>query len=235
MKLALMQPYLFPYLGYIQLVAAADRFVLYDDVGFRSGGWINRNRLLDPVTGTPFWLTVPVRAGRRINETAIAGPARWREKLLRRIEACYRKAPYFASIRAQVETSLMNPEPNLAAFLRTSLEATLAILGIETPLVGSSAGYGNADLAASARVIDIVQREGASTYLNAEGGRALYSPAEFAARGLRLEFLEHVERPYPQSGGHPFVPRLSILDVLMHNHPDEIRGFLADFRLTSPD
>src|SRR5262249_32124069 len=37
MTLALMQPYLFPYIGYFQLVAASDVFVVYDDVQYRKG------------------------------------------------------------------------------------------------------------------------------------------------------------------------------------------------------
>ena len=49
--LALMQPYFLPYLGYWQLLAAADQFVLYDEVNYIKGGWINRNRIL--INGQP--------------------------------------------------------------------------------------------------------------------------------------------------------------------------------------
>ncbi len=43
---ALAQPYLFPYLGYLQLIAAVDQFVLHDDVQYIHQGWVNRNRIL---------------------------------------------------------------------------------------------------------------------------------------------------------------------------------------------
>jgi hypothetical protein len=46
MKLAVMQPYLFPYIGYFQLINAVDKFVIYDDVNFIKQGWINRNTIL---------------------------------------------------------------------------------------------------------------------------------------------------------------------------------------------
>jgi hypothetical protein len=238
MKLAIMQPYFFPYLGYFQLAAAADRFVLYDDADFSPGGWINRNRLLDPSSGRPFWITIPVRdAGprRRIDALAIGGPARWREKLLRRIAASYRQAPHFADAWPVVEHALANREPRLAPFLRAALESTFDYLGIRTPLVESSSLSGDRHLAGPARVIDMALGAGAETYLNAEGGRGLYAEADFAARGLRLQFLEHLERPYPQAGGHPFVPRLSVIDAMMHHPPDALRGFLSDCRLDPPD
>ena len=58
MKLAIMQPYLFPYLGYFQLIAAVDKFVFYDDVNFIKNGWINRNRLL--ISGKVNYITIPL-------------------------------------------------------------------------------------------------------------------------------------------------------------------------------
>ncbi|NER65066.1 WbqC family protein, partial [Pseudomonas sp. MAFF212427] len=51
-----MQPYFFPYLGYFQLIAAADCFVVYDNVQFIKRGWIERNRYL--LQAEPRWFGV---------------------------------------------------------------------------------------------------------------------------------------------------------------------------------
>ena len=99
MKLAIMQPYFLPYLGYFQLMAAVDRFVVYDDVRFIKGGWINRNRIL--VKGRDHLLTVPLSGAspnRNINEIQLTTQTAWKKKLLRTVELAYRRAPYFEQI-----------------------------------------------------------------------------------------------------------------------------------------
>ena len=59
MKLAIMQPYIFPYLGYFQLLNSVDHFVFYDDVNFIKGGWVNRNQLL--INNQNKFFTVPLK------------------------------------------------------------------------------------------------------------------------------------------------------------------------------
>jgi len=230
MTVAIMQPYLFPYLGYFQLIAAADRFVIYDDVAFSRGGWINRNRLLDPDSGSPFWITVPVGPPDRIDLTEIASPGRWREKLLRRIEASYRTAPYFPTVWPMVEECLSSGETALGPYLSNTLRRTVAYLGIDTELVSSSQSHpASRDLSGADRVLAIAEAEGASTYLNAEGGTALYDAERFRSAGITLAFLHHQEIPYPQSLPG-FAPRLSIIDAMMHNSPTALAQFLTHYQ-----
>jgi hypothetical protein len=40
MKLAIMQPYFFPYIGYYQAINAVDKYILYDNLNFIKEGWI---------------------------------------------------------------------------------------------------------------------------------------------------------------------------------------------------
>ena len=58
MKLGIMQPYYLPYIGYWQLLNAVDKYVIYDDVNFIKGGWINRNRILN--NGVVQYFNVPM-------------------------------------------------------------------------------------------------------------------------------------------------------------------------------
>jgi hypothetical protein len=95
-SLAIMQPYFFPYLGYWQLIHAVDRFIIYDDVNYIKGGWINRNRLL--INGEPSYITVPLNqssSNKRICDIALDQSSLWRNKLVKMVEMTYRKSPYF--------------------------------------------------------------------------------------------------------------------------------------------
>jgi len=228
MKLAIMQPYAFPYLGYFQLLQAADRFVLLDDVTFIKQGWINRNRILGP--HGPLRFTLPVEGAgshRRLCDLHLTATTRWRDKLLRTIEQTYRRAPGFERAWPVVEASLRHPERRLTGWLRHSLEQVCGALGVTTPMISAAAVHPAGGDRGLDRVLEICRREGASEYLNAEGGRALYPARAFAARGLRLRFVEHHPRPYAQGGG-PFVERLSIIDALMFNSPAELARLLDD-------
>lgn len=230
MKLAIMQPYLFPYLGYFQLLAAVDRFVVYDDVAYIKGGWVNRNRWL--VGGKPAYFTVPVRDAssfRSIADTEVAsGP--WPRKLLATFRQEYGRAPYFPAAMALLERIVGLDEPSIGRRAVASVRAVAAHLGLTTDFVESSAGYGNADLRAAARVIDICRREGAVVYVNAIGGQALYNRDEFADRGIALRFLRSVPTAYQQFN-ETYVPGLSILDVIAYCSPQAIRGHLSEYEL----
>jgi hypothetical protein len=210
-----MQPYLFPYLGYFQLLSAVDRFVLYDDVAFIKNGWVNRNRVL--VGGEVQYLTVPVRAamGVAIRETPVDASNLNVRKLRAKLEHGYRKAPHRDEGLALFdEVMAVAPDATIADLARHSVKAVARLLDIKTRFVDSSTVYGNAALKGADRVLDVCRREGATEYCNAPGGRGLYDPATFAKAGIALRFLQPDLTPYAQPEAAAFVPGLSILDVL---------------------
>jgi WbqC-like protein family len=231
MTLAVMQPYLFPYIGYFQLIGAVDRFVIYDDVSYIKGGWINRNRWL--VGGTPDHFTFPVRDAssfRRIADMRLTEGGGWPPKLLKTFRQEYGRAPYFAAAFALLEEVVTLDESGVSRRAVASLRAVMGYLGMTTPLVETSACYGNADLRGVDRVIDICRREGATRYVNSIGGQKLYDVATFATAGIELQFLR--SRPVEYRQFHePFVPWLSVLDVIAFNPPDSVRTFLREYEL----
>jgi len=232
MRLAVMQPYFLPYLGYWQLLAAVDRFVVYDDVNYMPRGWVNRNRLL--IQGQVHYLTLPVRdasQNRRIDEILLVEDRRARRKLLRTIETSYRRAPHFATVFPVLESVFAFDSDKLADFLLNQIRSICRLLAIQTPLVASSRIYGNAALRSSERIIDICVRNQAAVYINPAGGRALYRAEDFQARGIRLQFLSAGTPDYPQGGAAPFVPQLSIVDPLMQIGVEGVRRHLAAYRL----
>lgn len=200
MKLGIMQPYAFPYLGYFQLINAVDLFVLYDDVAFEKQSWINRNALGARQGRQNF--TLPVhkpRLGQPISEMRLSEPKINQRKLLRTIDVLYRRAPHYKQVMPVLESAIVHDDENLARYLRHSLDVVTAYLGVSTPLVRSSERHRQIALQGQERVIDICRTEGAQIYINAEGGRQLYDEAKFRRHGIDLRFLLHEPRPYRQT------------------------------------
>lgn len=226
MKLAIMQPYLFPYLGYFQLVDAVDRFVFYDDVNYIKGGWINRNRLL--LGGGVSWFTIPLNGAsphKKINEVRVQPDDMWRRKLLASVRHGYSRAPYFRQAHSLLEEILQSGETSLSELACTSIVSVSRYLGLEVQFVHSAGRYGNEALSGSARILDICRQEGATEYHNLPGGEALYSPDSFRAAGIELRFVQCELDEYRQFGSS-FQSGLSILDVLMFNDPMSTRQLL---------
>lgn len=216
MKLAIMQPYFVPYLGYFQLMAAVDRFVLLDDVNFINRGWINRNRIL--LGGREHLITIPLRGAsqnQHINQIALSDDTPWRAKLLKTVEQAYRKASFFEETMPLVRTLLACQETGLAPYLRSSLTVLHAWLELPCLIVPSAAIYEEKAYKGAERILDICVQERATVYINPPGGKDLYAPGDFSAQGIQLRFLKPRLDQYEQ-GGAPFIPGLSIIDVLMH-------------------
>jgi len=229
-----MQPYLFPYLGYFQLLHAVDTFVVYDDVAFIKQGWINRNRIL--INGQPSYFTVPVKHASSfalIQDTIVDDDAqntRWVEKTLKTMDVAYRRAPEFGRVFPMVEAVLTSPTRRVAELATASIRAVLQVLDLRIEWVESSARYGNAHLKGEERVLAICRAEGATDYVNVAGGRELYSPERFAAEGIGLHFVR--PRPVQYRQFHdPYVPWLSIIDVLMFNTQEAARDLVMQYDL----
>lgn len=231
MKLGIMQPYFLPYIGYWQLLNAVDRYVIYDDVNFIKGGWINRNRILQ--NGAPAYINVPMIGAssfKRINEIQVNRDPRVMGKLLKTVEQNYRKAPSFESVMPLMERICRFEGDNLAEFLANSIRVVCDYLGITTTLVMSSQIEKDISLRAQDKVIDICRRQGATEYFNAIGGQTLYDQMSFARFGIRLQFLKTAAVTYSQGKG-AFVPNLSILEVLMFNPQPAVVTLLDQFEL----
>jgi hypothetical protein len=224
MKLAVMQPYFLPYLGYFQLMAAVDKFVVYDDVNFIKRGWINRNRIL--LNGQEHLFVIPLRRAsqnQRINEVALARDRPWRQKLLTTFRHAYRRAPQFYEIFPVISEIVNYPEESLNEYLHNSLRRIKSFLGIGAEVVRSSAIYENRSLKGQERILDICRQEKASVYFNLSGGKQIYDQELFRANGITLRFLEPPQISYEQFGA-PFLPSLSIVDVLMFNAVKKIQS-----------
>lgn len=232
MKLGIMQPYFLPYIGYFQLLNAVDEFVVYDNIKYTKKGWINRNRYL--VDGQDRIMSIPLKKDadhldvvqRRLSDLY----EKEAEALKRRISAAYRGAPFFDDAYPVFLRCVDCEERNLFGFLRNSIEQVADYLSIDTKIITSSTIGEQSGLKSQDRVLAICERRGADQYINAIGGRELYDKATFRSRGIELSFIQTDPIVYKQFD-KPFVPYLSILDVMMFNSKEDIRDMLGRFSL----
>lgn len=231
MKLGIMQPYFFPYIGYWQLMNAVDTYVIYDDVNFIKGGWINRNRIL--LNGEVKYFNVPMLGAspfKLINEVFVNNEPVLIKKNLKIIEAAYKKAPYFHEVYPLIEKVLNCGKDNIAEYITESFKIINNYLDIKTNLIVSSSIDKDCSLKGQDKVISICKILGATEYYNAVGGQSLYSFEDFQNAGLELKFLKTNDIEYKQFENN-FEPNLSIIDVLMFNSKEEVKNMLLDFSI----
>jgi hypothetical protein len=216
MKTAIMQPYFLPYVGYFQLIAAVNKFVLYDRIKYTKKGWINRNRML--LNGSDAIFSLPLKKGsdslevveREISDDFSPG------RLLAQFSGAYKKAPNFEETYELLRLMLNHDDRNLFRFIHYTLTQVCSHLGIDTDIqISSSLPFDN-ELKGEDKVLAICKAVGAKTYLNSIGGKEIYSRESFAEHGIELKFLNARTVEYRQFGAN-FVPFLSIIDLLMFN------------------
>lgn len=228
MTLGLMQPYLFPYIGYYQLAAAVDHFIFYDDVTFIKKGYINRNAIL--VEGQAARITLPIKnvsQNRLINEHLATEDIK---TLLRTIEQSYRKAPYFSVVMPLIERVIGSQDRNIAHIAASSIALVFDYLGIKKNFSFSSTMVHDRSNKSEDRVLAICHEMRVIRYINSAGGMDLYREHHFTQNGVELRFLKSLPISYKQFDAD-FVPYLSMIDVLMFNDRDATIALLKQYEI----
>ena len=227
-----MQPYFLPYLGYWQLISAVDTFVVYDDIEFTKKGWINRNRYL--LDGKAELFSLPLKKDSdylQIGQRVLADTfGVEKERLVRKFEASYRKAPFYSEGMSLFKRCLETDDRKLFPYIYESILIATSELGITTELVISSSLDVSSTLKGQDRVIATCKALGASDYFNPVGGTSLYTKSDFVAAGIDLHFQRVRPYSYPQFK-HEFVPHLSIIDVVMFNGVTGTKQLLGEMEL----
>lgn len=228
MRIAVMQPYFFPYIGYWQLINAVDIFVIYDDVNFIKRGYISRNNILQNQKAQLFTLElIGASQNKKINEISVGNNSK---KLLKTIKQNYSKAPFFNDVIPLLEEILNNEEKELSRFLGFSLVKISKYLDINANFLYSSDLENDKSLKAQERLIEISKILNATDYINAIGGKELYDKQGFLENNINLSFLKSTEILYKQFNNE-FVSNLSIIDVMMFNSKEEIQRLLQKYNL----
>lgn len=225
---AIHQPNYLPWLGYFAKIAAADVFVLLDDVQFSKGSYTNRVQISR--NGAAGWLTVPIRHefGALIKDIEIAR-ADWSTAHRSILKQSYGGAAAFASVWPALEPWLAEAEGGLADINGALIRRIAQRLALRTRFLTSSQ-IGVTATAADERLAAIVSRIApGGTYLSGQGGASYQSADVFAARQVRLAYSAFKPVPYAR-GDETFLPGLSIVDALFHLGWDETAALLRASR-----
>lgn len=236
MRLALMQPYFFPYLGYFSLIAATDRWVAYDTPQFPREGWVKRNRVLTMGGSAWKYVGIPVVRGpldTPIHAVRIDSRVDWRGDILRNLDY-YRehRAPYYRETLEFLQRTLHAAHDGLSALLVSCLRATCDHVGLPARIEVFSELNLEVEPTETPqdRVVAIARALEATTYVNLPGGKDLYDRRQFALHGIELLFVAPGLPPYDQHRGD-FIPGLSIIDALMWNSPGDVRTLIQNYGL----
>jgi hypothetical protein len=232
MKLAIMQPYFFPYIGYFQLINSVDKFIIYDNIQYTKKGWINRNRIL--VNKKDQLITLPVKKDsdylniveRELSES-------WgkdKNKMLNIIKSSYNKAPYFQETFELILKYLNDSEVNLFKFIYNGIILINDYLEIKTPIVISSTINIDHTLKSQDKVLSLCKKQNSNIYINSIGGIELYNKETFKKNNIELNFIKSNPIQYTQFNNE-FVPWLSIIDVMMFNSREQIKEYLNNYTL----
>ncbi|KGJ90192.1 WbqC family protein [Thalassotalea sp. ND16A] len=228
MIVGVMQPYLFPYLGYYQLVHHCSHFVFYDDVNFIKGGYINRNNILS--NGNKQLFTLPVvqaSSFKKINSLDFQLNSK---KIIKTIEQAYSKSPYFNDVMPLITNILNSSNRNVSSMASDSIVQVFEYLGVEKAFYHSSKLEYNREQSAADKLYAICDVFNANKYCNSLGGQTLYSKSDFLEKGIDLSFIKMNSINYSQ-GKNEFVDHLSMIDVLMWNSKEEIIELLGQYQI----
>lgn len=234
MNISIMQPYLFPYIGYFQMINCTDYFIIDDNVQYINKGWINRNRIL--LNNKDHLITLPVvKDSSRLNINQryfLDDPDKISEgKILSTIYHAYHKAPYFKDCYDLVEEVLCFNNKNVSEFTTNSLKLICEYLGIKVRMLFQSDLNLAPDLNFQDAIIYVCKKLNADCYINAIGGMELYSSKTFSENDLTLKFIKtRASLKYNQFKNN-FIPNLSIIDVMMFNSNIEIKELLSEYDL----
>jgi len=231
MRLGVMQPYFFPYAGYFMYIDSVDRFVLYDDVNFIKGGWINRNRIC--LHNKEQWIRVPMikaSSNKKINEIHLEPSDSWKKDLLTTLRYAYKDAPHYAAVHEVVASAISPQHKTLDEVARASVQGVCNYLNLDCELIPTSAKYQNQELDRVSRLTDICGKEGISTLVQPPGSTSLYSKEEMNSRGVELLFLAPELNPYDRAGCNES-RGLSIIDLLANLSVNESKAYLKNYTL----
>ena len=234
MKLAIMQPYFMPYLGYFSLINLVDQFILFDTPQFIRHGWIERNKLLQ-LNNETFYIKVPlVKHSQKTNikEIKINHKTQWKDKIYAQLVHYKKKAPYYEQVILLLNEILDLKTDSIVELDLKALKVICKYLGINTPFYVFSEMNIEIEKVESPDewALNICKAIKAEEYYNLPGGKSFFEKEKYDKEGLKLKFLKFEPTRYTQFK-NDFVPFLSIIDIMMFNSKAEIREMLNQYEL----
>ena len=235
-KIAIMQPYFFPYIGYISLIKHTDKFILFDSVQFIRHGWIERNRVLKPELGWQY-VGVPLVKHERdtlIKDVQINNNENWKERLLAQLQHYKKKSPFYKQTIEVIQKGLDIETDSIVKLNYSTLKAVCEYL--EIPFDCEIFSEMNVEIelvnAPDEWALNICKALGYKEYWNPPGGMEFFNREKYEQAGIDLKFQKVNVQPYPQRRGPENIETgLSIIDVMMFNSKEQIKEMLDQYEL----
>lgn len=232
-KIAIMQPYFMPYLGYISLIKHTDEFIIFDTPQFMRHGWIERNRILKQDTGWMYIKVPLVKSPREtpINKMLIDNSQDWKSKIKSQLQIYKKSAPFYEPVMSMVDKLFEQDYTSIAELNMKSLQAICDYLGIEHHIHMFSEM--NLDIVQPtapdewALNISLALKD-IDEYWNPPGGIEFFDRKKYEDQDIKLVFQKPILSEYNQRRDI-FEPGLSIVDVMMFNSPEEINQMLDNY------
>lgn len=239
MKIAIMQPYFFPYIGYIGLIKHTDEFMLFDPVQFIRHGWIDRNRILKQTGGWQY-ISVPLQKHSqttKIQDILIDNNQKWQNKLLAQLQHYKKRAPFYKQTIEVIQRGFLSKTDSITKLNYNTLQAVCEYLSI--PFKCSIFSEKNLALepvyAPDEWALNICKSLGYQEYWNPPGGQEFFDALKYKNAGIKLVFMKPTLTPYSQRKiDGTFEEGLSIIDVMMFNSPEQINQMLDKYELIVP-
>lgn len=235
-KVAIMQPYFFPYVGYFSLIKHTDQFILFDPVQLIRHGWIERNRILKQNEGW-LYIKVPLIKGEGrdtlIQDTLVDNSQEWKNKIISQLAPYKKVAPYFRTVQEVIQKSLDHDFTKITQVNKATLEAVCEYLGFkkELPVFSEMNLTIERPTAPDEWALNICKALGdVDQYWNPPGGQSFFDKSKYDEAGIDLKFQKVNLEPYDQKR-QPFEAGLSVVDVLMFNSPEEVNRMLDNYEL----
>ncbi|MCB9364251.1 MAG: WbqC family protein [Flavobacteriales bacterium] len=235
MKIAVMQPYFFPYIGYFSLIKVSDLFILFDTPQYIRHGWIERNRILK-IDGQPLYIKIPLMKHSRqtsIKEITINQKEKWQSKIIAQLAIYKKKAPHYYAVIDLVNELFKIQTDDIVELNYHALKLTCNYLNIETPIkIWSKMDINIQNVSEPDEwALNICKSLNANTYYNPIGGLTFFNREKYELNNIKIHFLESLPMEYRQLGNFNFVPFLSIIDVMMFNDKNDIHKMIDNYLL----
>lgn len=232
MRLGIMQPYFFPYLGHFSLITLVDKWIVFDVTQYTPKTWMNRNRILHPKAGWQY-VSVPLSNSSisiKTSEARVLALAETKKSIIGKLTHYKKNAPYFYEATKIVEQAFdSSKDDSLVSLNVCALKNVCEYLRIPFLYRRASeiAVHYPVTLGAGDWAPHICEMLGATEYVNPIGGKEIFDISVFQRHGISLYFSEFYGFEYA-TDPYSYEPNLSVIDVIMWNSPDVILSALKE-------
>jgi hypothetical protein len=221
-KIAILQSNYIPWKGYFDIIAKVDLFIFHDDLQYTKGDWRNRNKI-KTANGCE-WLTIPCGSSeKRLICDIQLNDSSWQKEHWNKIVTNYQKAPFFNKYKSLLEYYYLDNKWDKLSDLNQSFIKTISseIFGFKT-VFEDSRKY-ELKFTKAERVIELLKKAGADSYLSGPSAKNYISEKEFINNGISIEWMDYSGyKEYNQLHGN-FIHEVTILDLLLNEGDEAIK------------